>query len=351
MAAAFGQSLGTTTTSVNATSLALTTTAATVSGEHVFVYVHLGHGDTTPTCADNQSSTYTRVKTHVGSSGVHLFKRDQTTALASGAIITASWTTSGRANMGAFTATGIGAMDSESTGRTQFNTTTWASNACTTTTAGCFVIGVADSWAPTDTTVPTHSAAAGWTNVANPSNSSNRNLIAVYKVGGAAGAETAGGTWSVSQAGGEQDSFAIAYAASGASAPANTVAPAVTGNKYRTQTLTTDDGTWTGSPAPTFTYQWQRDNSGGGTFSNIAGATANTRVIDANDVGCQLRCVVTGTNASGSASANSNAVTVGDLYTGPPAGSGRVEVCGNATVAYTGEMALAHIQRSLLFVG
>jgi len=50
-------------------------------------------------------------------------------------------------------------------------------------------------------------------------------------------------------------------------APVNTVAPAVTGTAQARQTLTTTNGTWTGVPTPTFTYQWQFGTT------NISGAT------------------------------------------------------------------------------
>lgn len=85
-----------------------------------------------------------------------------------------------------------------------------------------------------------------------------------------------------------------------ASAPANAVAPAITGAATVGQTLTTSNGTWTGSPAPTFTYQWQR------TTTNIGGATSSTYVVQSADLNNTLRCVVTATNPIGVVSANSN---------------------------------------------
>ncbi len=42
------------------------------------------------------------------------------------------------------------------------------------------------------------------------------------------------------------------------SAPSNTSLPNISGSPEVGQTLTADPGTWTGSPAPTFSYQWQR---------------------------------------------------------------------------------------------
>lgn len=91
------------------------------------------------------------------------------------------------------------------------------------------------------------------------------------------------------------------------SPPANTVAPAVTGNPAEGQTLTTTDGTWTGSP--TFTYQWYK----GGVA--IGGATANTLVLAFAQVGntANIKCTVTATNAAGPVSADSN--TVAQIFT------------------------------------
>lgn len=83
--------------------------------------------------------------------------------------------------------------------------------------------------------------------------------------------------------------------------PVNTVAPAVTGNTYQGQTLTTTNGTWTGAPSPTYTYQWKRAGS------NIGGATSSTYVLVAADVGNTITCTVTATNAAGSVSATTAA--------------------------------------------
>lgn len=93
-----------------------------------------------------------------------------------------------------------------------------------------------------------------------------------------------------------------------ASTPANTVAPVASGSATIGSTVSTTDGTWTGIPAPTFTYQWQRDVLGNGSYSNIGSATANTYVLVTADDGCNVRCTVTGTNSAGSASANSNSI-------------------------------------------
>lgn len=87
------------------------------------------------------------------------------------------------------------------------------------------------------------------------------------------------------------------------SPPVNTVAPVVSGNTWVGQTLTTTNGTWDGSPT-SYIYQWQRDGV------NISGATSNTYTLVLADAGTDVRCVVTAINGSGSASANSNALTI-----------------------------------------
>jgi hypothetical protein len=115
------------------------------------------------------------------------------------------------------------------------------------------------------------------------------------------------------------------------SLPVNTVAPAVTGTATVGQTLTTTNGTWTGAPAPTFTYQWQRAGS------NIGGATSSTYLLVVADVGNAIRCVVTATNPLGAVSANSNATAaVAATVPGAPTiGAATATGSTTATVAFT----------------
>lgn len=87
-------------------------------------------------------------------------------------------------------------------------------------------------------------------------------------------------------------------------APINTVAPVVSGTPVVGQALSCSNGSWTGSPAPTFTRTWLRDGVA------ITGATASTYVIQTADQGNGLTCKVTGTNKSGSAPALSNTLIV-----------------------------------------
>ena len=89
-------------------------------------------------------------------------------------------------------------------------------------------------------------------------------------------------------------------------APTNTVAPVISGTNNIGQVLTTTDGTWTGTPAPTFAYQWFRGATA------ISGQTATTYTIQSQDLhptAQAITCQVTATNASGTAVATSNIIT------------------------------------------
>ena len=97
-------------------------------------------------------------------------------------------------------------------------------------------------------------------------------------------------------------------------APTNTTAPQVSGTATQGNTLTTTNGSWTGSPTK-FTYAWQDCNASGASCAGISGATASSYTLQASDVGDTVRSVVTATNSGGSASASSSAV-------GPIASSG-----------------------------
>lgn len=81
-------------------------------------------------------------------------------------------------------------------------------------------------------------------------------------------------------------------------APVNSVAPVASGTVTIGGSLSCTTGTWSGSP--TYAYQWRRAGV------NIGGATASSYTPVATDIGRAIDCVVTATNAGGSASADSN---------------------------------------------
>lgn len=89
---------------------------------------------------------------------------------------------------------------------------------------------------------------------------------------------------------------------SGAIKPVNTVLPVISGTVLTGQTLSTTDGTWTGTPTITYTYQWKRNGS------SIGGATNSTYQLTSTDSGATITVTVTATNAGGSTAATSAGV-------------------------------------------
>lgn len=86
--------------------------------------------------------------------------------------------------------------------------------------------------------------------------------------------------------------------------PSNTTAPVISGTNAVGQTLTTTNGTWSGSLPLTYTYQWKRGGS------NIGGATSVTYVLVEADADTNVTCEVTATNSLGAASATSNSLYI-----------------------------------------
>ena len=103
--------------------------------------------------------------------------------------------------------------------------------------------------------------------------------------------------------------------------PVNRTAPSIAGTPQVGQTLTAQEGRWTGTEPMTFAYQWQRCNAQGANCANIAGATAKTYVVAATDLGDRLRVRVTATNRAGSAAAVSGPTAVVTGGAQPPPGT------------------------------
>jgi hypothetical protein len=84
-------------------------------------------------------------------------------------------------------------------------------------------------------------------------------------------------------------------------APVNTVSPVVSGSTVQGSVLSCTTGTWLNSPT-SFAYQWYNQTG------IVTGATGSTYVTRFPDVGGNVYCAVTATNAGGSNTANSNLV-------------------------------------------
>ena len=87
----------------------------------------------------------------------------------------------------------------------------------------------------------------------------------------------------------------------GAAAPANTAPPVVTQSG---ETLTCTQGTWSGEPT-SYGYRWTIDGA-------AVGTDAATHTVTTADAGKTAACVVTATNAGGSAPVTSADVTLTD---------------------------------------
>ena len=124
----------------------------------------------------------------------------------------------------------------------------------------------------------------------------------------------------------------ITDTASGA-APANTVAPVISGTQKMGSTLSSTTGTWTGDVSSGYAYQWKRGGS------SISGATSSTYVLTGSDFGAAtaIKCTVTATGLGGSASADSNTLTgFAGNYTIPSNNIGIWQLCANdAPSVYT----------------
>jgi len=117
-------------------------------------------------------------------------------------------------------------------------------------------------------------------------------------------------------------------------APSNTSPPTITGVIVVGQTLTANSGTWSGDPTPTFTYQWLRCDSAGGSCGAVSGQTGVTYVLTSADAGRTLRVAVTATNTDGSAQATSGQTGV-IMTTGAPSNTSDPVISGTIVQGQT----------------
>jgi len=111
--------------------------------------------------------------------------------------------------------------------------------------------------------------------------------------------------------------------------PENTAVPVVSGTATDGETLTTTDGTWSGTAPFTFAYRWQRcDDAAGVSCGDIAGATASTYTLTSDDVGKWLRVTVTATHDGATVGATS--VLTGEVAAAAPVGAAVPVISGTA---------------------
>jgi hypothetical protein len=95
-----------------------------------------------------------------------------------------------------------------------------------------------------------------------------------------------------------------------AGAPRNTDRPIISGTPTVGETLTTDEGSWSGDPT-SYSFRWQRcDADNIVDCGDVPGATSRSYLLRTNDIGYRMRVRVTARNASGSTTVNSATTAV-----------------------------------------
>ncbi len=136
-----------------------------------------------------------------------------------------------------------------------------------------------------------------------------------------------------SNAGGSSAAAVSKHSSAVTQAPAETAPPTLsTSSPTEGVALSVSNGTWTGYPPPTFTYQWQRCNSLGASCLNISGATNSSYTPVAADVAETIQVVVKASNSAGSSSAST---AVSNIVTGAPADELAPELSSSAPVEGT----------------
>lgn len=317
MADALVQKLGTTNgTALTSLTLTISGTGNTTVGNTIVVAVIHHASNATVSCADSGGNTYQQ-DAHVWdtvSQGATIFSSPTVTSLTNNtSTITVSFTNSvNNVIVFAYEFSGLKVLsyvDQASAVHTSGNSPT--SGNLVTTNADDLLFALL-GWSNTSASV---AVGSGYTKLdeADGFHSATNSALTEYQLVEATGTYVGNATLTGSPS--SVVVAAVAYEASTGVAPVNTVAPAVTGTAHVGQTLSTTSGTWTDDGSPTFTYQWQRDNAGGGVYSNITGATSITYQLTAADDGCHVRCAVTDSTPDGATLANSNAVSV--TYSAP----------------------------------
>src|SRR5436305_5141927 len=80
--------------------------------------------------------------------------------------------------------------------------------------------------------------------------------------------------------------------------PSNTSPPTISGTPQDGQTLTANNGSWTGDTPIGYGYQWRHCDASGGNCADIGSATAQTYAVTSSDVGSTIRVTVTASNSA-----------------------------------------------------
>lgn len=80
--------------------------------------------------------------------------------------------------------------------------------------------------------------------------------------------------------------------------PRNLTTPSIIGTGAAGTELTTDNGSWSGTPT-SYTYQWQISDDGSTNWLNIQGATTNSYTPSNSDINKYIRVVIIAENSNG----------------------------------------------------
>jgi len=96
--------------------------------------------------------------------------------------------------------------------------------------------------------------------------------------------------------------------------PSALTPPSIAGGTNQGQTLTESHGSWSNGPT-SYSYQWEDCDSNGNNCSPVAGATGQSYLLSAIDVGSKVRVTETARNVTG---LGSPAASVATAVVGPP---------------------------------
>ena len=128
-------------------------------------------------------------------------------------------------------------------------------------------------------------------------------------------------------------SYAPASSGGSPTAPANTLAPSISGTTEQGQTLTADPGSWTGTAPITFSYQWQRCDAAGASCGNV-GPNSQVYTLTGGDLGSRLKVTVTASNSVSSTAATSGLTGVIGAPN-PPVSTSLPTISGTAQAGQT----------------
>ncbi len=120
--------------------------------------------------------------------------------------------------------------------------------------------------------------------------------------------------------------------------------PAPSGTPQVGSTLTAATGSWSGTQPISYSFQWKRCDSGGGSCQDLSGATGSTYTLVTADAGATIRVRVKATNSAGQAWADSAPTGVVQAAPSGGGGSGGASTFGTTTPGTKTDFASANLK-------